>query len=432
MHYLIIGNSAAGIGAVEAIRRHDAKSSVTIISDEDYPVYSRCLLSYYIAGTIDAGRLRYRPSDFYQRMNVKPLLGRRVTAVIPDKQRVDCADGGKIEYDKLLIATGGSPKIPANIPADLDGVFVLRKVSDAEAIMRKADTSEHAVVLGGGLVGLKAAFALRKRRLKVTVVVRSPYVLSQMIDNDSAQIVMNRMSENGIDIQTGADVIETIEREGRLSAVKLERGGDTYEIPCDILIAAKGVRGNMDLIADTDIKREWGIITDSNMRTNVENIFAAGDVAETFDIAVEQHAVNALWTCAVQQGGIAGMNMAGIGRQYDGSIGMNSINFPGADLISFGVVRPKEGEGYETMTVSRPEKGIYKKLVMKDNRIKGMILVNAVDNAGILLSLLSRKADISGYRDMLLSDNFSYGRILGHGGEAELQRYIYSGQSGKR
>lgn len=426
--YLIVGNSAAGTGALEAIRKSDRESAVTIVSDEDGPLYSRCLLSYFIAGKIEEGGLRFRPADFHRALGADVIAGRKVVSVDPARQQVTCDDGKDLAYDALLIATGGSPKIPAHIPGDLDGVFALHTLADAAAIRGRAGEGRRAVVLGGGLIGMKAAFALAQRACKVTVVVRSRHVLSQMIDFDAAQLVMARLRESGIEVLTGADVAAVEPADRKLAGARIE-GEKNQTVPCEILIAAKGVEPNKQLIAGTKIEQRTGIVTDAKLRTSIPNIFAAGDVAETFDMALGRHAVNALWTCAVQQGKIAGLNMAGKEREYDGSVGMNSINFAGVDLISFGVVRPQQDAGYEILVDNRPEAGIYRKVVLKDNRIKGLILVNRIDHAGVLLSLLARKVDVGEYKDNLLDDGFSYAQVLGHGGREEWQRFWNAGHA---
>lgn len=429
MKYLIIGNSAAGIGALESIRQCDQQGSITVVSDENTPAYSRCLLSYFLADSVDETGLLFRPHDFHQERRAEAILGRRVETIDPASQQVVCDDGAVLDYDKLLIATGSSPKFPGNISEKINGIFALRTIADAKAIKSRIGTTQNAVVLGGGLVGLKAAFALKKCGLRVSVVVRSPHVLSQMIDFDAAQIVMDRLRGSGIEALTGTDVTGVETKKEKLVAVRLH--GETQPeskstekvLPCDMLIAAKGVKANMGLIGDTGIECNWGIVTNPRMQTSTENIYAAGDVAETFDMATEESSVNALWTCAVQQGKIAGFNMAGRERKYDGSLSMNSINFAGVDLISFGLVRPREDAGYEVLVDSLPESGVYKKLVLKGNRIKGLILVNKIDSAGVLLSLLGRKIDVTDYKDELLSDRFSYAQVLGHEGAEELFRY---------
>jgi nitrite reductase (NADH) large subunit len=427
---VIIGNSAAGTGALEAFRKRDQTSPVTIVSDEKIPLYSRCLLSYYLADDIAKSRLQFRDSDFHSRLNAKLILGSRVESVDPKTQQVFFNNGSRLDYDRLLIATGGSAKLPSNIPSDVSGIFVLRNLADAEAIRKHIEPSGKAVVLGGGLVGMKAAFALKKRGMDVTVVVRSPYVLSQMIDAGAARIVMERLEGNAIKVLTGADIAHVESAKGHIAGVKIEQTAsqstkaESQSQPCNLMIVAKGVSPNMDLICDTDIRRNRGIVTDSKMQTSNENVYAAGDVAETFDIATGQHSVNALWTCAMQQGKIAGYNMAGTRWEYDGSVGMNSINFPGVDLISFGIVAPKDPKEYEIQIDDRRQNHMYKKVVLKDNVIKGLVLVNSIDNAGVLLSLLGRKVDVSGLRGELLNDNFTYAKVIGSGGKAEYSRFL--------
>ncbi len=424
--FVIVGNSAAGTAALESIRRYDQESTVTVISDEEYPTYSRCLLSYYLAGKIDEKGLRFRSDSFHDEMNAEVLPGRKVRSVDPEKQQIVCEDDTRMDYDKLLIATGGTPKVPANIPCEIDGVSVLRTVADAKRILGRIHPGGNAVVLGGGLVGTKVAFALNHRGMHVTVVVRSPHVLSQMIDHDAAQIVMGKLREHGIDLLTGSDVAEVEDRHGEMTGLSIAQGPESsglQRVPCDILVIAKGVTPNMDLIENTSVEHHWAIVTNLRMQTTVENIYAAGDVAETFDIATGRTSVNALWTCAMEQGKIAGCNIAGEDREYDGSVGMNSINFPGVDLISFGVVHPKEDEGYEVLVYNRPEMDVYKKLVLQDDRVKGLILVNRIDHAGVVLSLLRRRVKVTDFKEELFSDRFSFAKVLAKAGDEEMLRY---------
>jgi NAD(P)H-nitrite reductase large subunit len=164
------------------------------------------------------------------------------------------------------------------------------------------------------------------------------------------------------------------------------------------------------------------------MQTSHENIYAAGDVAETLDLAAGEYAVNALWTCAVQQGRIAGKNMIGNRAEYSGSLGMNSLNFWGIPLISFGITTPGDESAYTIIKESRPERNIYKKAVIGDNRIKGLVLVGEIANAGVLFSLIQNRVDVSPFMDELLSDSFNFGKVVQHGGPGVLEKY-YRGQS---
>jgi NAD(P)H-nitrite reductase large subunit len=425
MKVLIIGNSAAGTAAIEAIRAHDKKSEILQLTDEMHPLYSRCLISYYLAGKIDKAILSYREPDFHERMGVELRQGVYVTEVDPAAQRVRCMDGATHPFDKLLISTGSSAKIPDMIPGDLDGVFVLRTIADAELIKQRVLQAKSAVILGGGLVGMRAADALSQCGLKVKVIVGSNRILSRMIDFEAAQIIRKKLERNSIEVMTETEVSEVMHKGHEVVGVRTSQG---RSLDCEILVVAKSVRANTGLIERTDIKTRWGIETDSTMQTSHENIFAAGDVAESFDITTEEHTVNALWTCAVQQGRVAGENIAGKKSRYAGSVGMNSLNFWGIPLISFGITAPKDESRYETIRQSRPEQNIYKKVIIGNNRVKGLVLVGSIANAGVLFSLIQNRMDVSSFKGELLGDHFNFGKVIRHGSKSVLEKY-YKGCS---
>ena len=425
MRILVIGNSAAGTAAIEAIRAEDRKSSIVQISEEVHPLYSRCLLSYYIAGKIDKSKLAYRSADFHKAMDVQLNPGSHVSEVDPSGQKVTCSDGSTHPFDKLLIATGSSAKIPDNIPKTLGGVFVLRTVADAEAIKQSLPGAKKAVILGGGLVGMRAADALSRAGLKVFVVVGSDRILSRMIDEDAAQILGNRVRDNDIEVMTGADIVEVLHKDGNIVGVMADNG---LVLDCEMLVVAKSVRANTDLVQNTDVKIRRGIETNASMQTNYRNIYAAGDVAETFDVTTEEFTINALWTCAVQQGRVAGRNIVDVPAQYAGSVGMNALNFWGIPIISFGVTVPEDESQYTILKDSRPDRDIYKKIVIADNRIKGLILLGRIANAGVLFSLIQNRMDVTPFVDQLLGDRFDFGHVVRHCGKSVLEKY-YRGQS---
>jgi nitrite reductase (NADH) large subunit len=420
MDILIIGSSAAGTAAVEAIRRFDRRSSIVQLSDEAHPLYSRCLLSYYLSDTISRDALQYRDEDFHKSMHVQLHTGKRAVRLDTKQQQVTCDDGSVFPFDKLLIATGSSAKLPGNIPKGIDGVCVLRTIDDVEIIKRKVKQARKVVVLGGGLIGMKAACALRECGLETKVVVRSNRVLSQMIDEEASQIIRRRLLENKIEVLTETDVVEIETQKSNLTAVKTDQG---ETIPCELLIVAKGVQPNTELIQDTNIKKRLGIETNPFMQTNHENIFAAGDVAETLDITTEEYAVNAMWTCAVQQGQLAGLNMVGRREAYDGAVGMNSLNISGIPLISYGITYPKDTARYQMLVQDRRESNVYRKIILEDHRIKGIILLGKIEKAGVLLSLIQQRADVSSFEDELLSDQFSYATLVGYGGASVIEKY---------
>jgi NAD(P)H-nitrite reductase large subunit len=376
-----------------------------------------------VAGTIPRERLLYRERDFHETSDVKLHAGVGFRAVNLDigRQQVECDNGTTVDYDRLLICTGSSAKLPSNLPRDIEGIHVLRNIADAEKIKEQTRNARSAVVLGAGLIGIKAATALNASGVQTTIVARSNRILSQMIDSEAAQILTKRLREKKIAVLLGTDVSEVQSVDNKLIGVKTDDG---LRIECQLLIAAKGVSPNTAWIDSSAIEKRWGIKTDPHMRTNQENIFAAGDVAEAFDIVLDDHTVNALWTCAVEQGRIAGLNLVDKTTPYNGAVGMNSLNVCDVPLISFGITAPEDESKFQIRAFSQPEKNKYKKIVLgNDRRIKGIILVGKIGNAGVLLSLIQRRVDVSPFEDELLSDRFNFGKLLKYRGEEEMKAY---------
>ncbi|MEW6101009.1 MAG: FAD-dependent oxidoreductase [Candidatus Omnitrophota bacterium] len=408
--FVIIGNSAAGISAAEAIRKKDKESKIIMISDEDYPAYCRCLISYYLAGEAKEENILYRPQDFYKENNIEILLNKKVSRIDPKKNRLICEDKTQISYDSLLIATGASPKFPETKGIKKAGVFGFRTIKDAKDISGLVPVTKSACVLGGGLIGLKAAYALKKRNIDVKVVIKSNQVLSQMLDSKSASFVQKKLEQNGIDFVFGQDVAEII-GEGEIKAVKFD-SGKVYG--CSLIIVGKGVEPNTGIVKDTEIKVNEGVIANNLLQTNVPNIYAAGDVCESFDLTLGKQAINALWPVAVEQGKAAAENMSGTEPvNYQGSVGMNSIEFFGLPVVSLGVYKIKDSDAsIEELQASDEKDGTYKKIILKNDCIIGAILVGNINNSGIFLRLIRDRVKVSGIKHKLLDVNLSYADIL--------------------
>ena len=405
MRYIIIGGSAAGISAVEAIRSIDRTSPIELFSSEGTPFYSRVLLSYYIAGAITKEELHFRPLEFFSENKVTAHLGQRVERVLPESKSIRMEDGREYPFGRLLIATGSSPKI-LDIPGkDKKGVVVMRNIDHAQEIVNRVEEIKTACVLGGGLIGLRTGYALSVRGVKVKVIVKSGYVLSQMLDRDAAEMIQATMREHGIDIRTGQDSVEIVGKES-VEGVILDNG---ERINCQLVVIGKGVQPNVDLISSTPIKVNEGIVADETMRTNMPDIYVAGDVAETFDLSTGRMGVNAIWPCAFEQGRVAGLNMAGKKAKYDGSFRMNSLDFYGLPVISMGITRI---DGNKFQQVQRKTKNTYRKLVLKDGRIIGAILVGQVQKAGILTTLLKKRVNVSDYVPFLMSNKINFADLL--------------------
>ena len=408
--YIIIGNSATGIAAVEAIRQRDRESKILLFSDEDYPAYCRCLISYYLAQDIKEDKILYRAESFYRENNIELFLNKKVMRIDPKKDRITCEDKTQFNYDALLIATGASPKFPEDLKGiKKRGVFGFRTIKDTKDISGLLPVTKAACVLGGGLIGLKAAYGLKKRNAEVRVIIKSKQVLSQMLDFEAAGFVQRRLEENGIEIILGQDVDEIIGN-GDIKAVKLD-SGKAFE--SSLIIVGKGVSPNIDLIKETEIKFNEGILANNLMQTNMPNIYTAGDVCESFDIALGKLSVNALWPVAVEQGKIAGTNMSGDNLNYEGSVGMNSLEFFGLPVISLGLYKVKEADtNFEELKFCNTKENLYKKIILKDNFIVGAIFVGDIKNSGVFLRLIRERINVSSFKDRLLQESFGYPDIM--------------------
>jgi len=391
---VIIGNSAAGLTAAISIRRHDPHSVISIISDEDCPAYSRVLTTYYLEGKIGRDQLYLCDLSFYDRFCLQPFLGHRAVGLDVGRQKVLLDRGPSISFDNLLIATGASPVFPDIPGIGLKGVFGLRTLADAEAMREWCKESKEVVILGAGLVGLQVANALWRRNLRLTVVVKSPQVLSQMLDPEAASIIERAMKEKGVRVLKGREAQEIRGDEGgAVREIVLEDG---ELIPAQMVVVGKGVRPNLDLAMDAGIGTRTGILVDPQMRTTIPNIYAAGDVAEGLDFLTGQSGMSAIWPTAVAQGEVAGLNMAGVAARSEGSIGRNVTHLFGQVAAALGMAR-SQGEGFEAFSYCCPEDNVYRRLVFREGFLVGASLVNRTEDAGFLYSVIRarRKLEIN-------------------------------------
>ena len=405
MKYLIIGNSVAAIAAVEAIREKDEKSDITLISDEPQFVYSRPLISYLLAGNVKVEQMYYRGKNFYEKNKVRAILGRKVTNVDAAKKKVVLEDGEEFLFEKLLIATGGKPIVPKTKGSDLDGVFTFTKWDDVEKIKKFLLGTEvkRAVIVGGGLIGLKAAEGLTALGIKITIVELSDRIMSSTFDGTTSEMMKKILEKRGVEVVTKNTAEEIVANASKVGGVVLRDG---TRISCEMVVFAIGVSPNVEMVKDSGIKVNRGIHVDEYMRTNFPDIYAAGDVVEAYDLLMRENRPIAIWPNASIQGAVAGHNMAGGTKKYGGSFAMNSIEICDIPTISMGLTDPPAGKGYEVLQQLDEEKPTYRKIILKDNVVVGAIFVNDIDRAGIFTSLIKDKIDTSSFKDVLLKEEF--------------------------
>ena len=404
--YVIIGGSAGGIGAVEAIREVDPIGTLTVISDEPVPQYSRPMISEYVSKEATVDTMKYRDDQFWRNNNVQTLTGRTANKIDFTKKQVTLDGGDKIDYEKLLIATGGKPFVPRMEGGEKDGVFTFTELSSAKDIEDKLEHSKSAVVIGGGLIGVSAAEALVKRGINVTLVELKDNILNLTLDKTASDIAEKVLTEAGVTVITGQTVQRILGRKDNEAAVGGVVMTDGKKIPCDLVVVAIGVIPRTELAKETDLKLNRGIIVDRFMRTNIPEVYACGDVAEAHDFLLNENRLLPLWPLAHVGGRVAGYNMAGKQVEYEGGTVMSSLKYCDLPIIAVGNVNPEELDDYEVLVELKPEKTVYKKILLKDGAIVGFIFLGDIEKAGILFRLLKNHVDVSEIKDRLLSEDF--------------------------
>lgn len=412
MKYVIIGNSAAAVGCIEGIRKTDKTGEILLISDEKYVTYSRPLISYWLSGKVVDKNMFYRPEDFYEKNNVKTMLGVRVTALDAKKKELSLSDGSKVNYENLLVGTGSRPFVPP-----IEGVKECKNAvtflnwDSAKTLKDMTDEKSRVIVLGAGLIGLKVAEGLAGHVGTLTVVEMASHLMPSVLDDEGAEIIKKHIEKSGVEFIFGDSAAKTGAKELTL--------GSGRKLPFDVLVVAAGVRPNVELVKDAGGEVGRGIVINDKMQTSLDGVYSAGDCVESNDVVTGVRHIMALLPNAYMQGEAAGVNMAGGSDEFSKAMPMNAIGFFGMPLVTAG--------SYEGEAFVEENGDSYKKLVFKDNRLVGYILINEVDRAGIYTALIREKIDLKGVDvellkkrpQLMLFGKSDRKRILAGGGIAE-------------
>lgn len=409
MKHVIIGNGIAGTSAAESIRRFDPEGDITMIADETRLPYCRPMISHLLEGAVGPEKLPVRKKDFYEKNRVHPVLGKRVTDLDVDARQVVVAGDSTYAYDRLLLACGADPRSLDAEGADLENIFFMRTADQVEQMTRILPEVTHALVLGGGLVGFKAACGLLRRKIGVTMLIASGYPLAMQVDETAGEMIREVLVAQGLEVRTGVSVT-AFEGGDRVRAAWLSDGS---KISCDMAIIGKGVSPAGGFVPADRIDTETGILVNSRMETTESGIFAAGDVAECFDIARNRYQVNAIWPEAVSQGQVAGMNMAGLDIGYRGSLSRNVIRIFDLDIMSAGIVAPGGmDESCRTVALRDRRHNMYRKLVFRDNLLVGFVLAGGIEQGGILTALIQSRRPVDIPENDLASPRFDISRFF--------------------
>ena len=393
--HVVVGGGPAGIFAIETIRGLAPNDEITLISDE--PAYSRMVLPYFMAGEIPEEHVFTGKDRYFEQLKVKPLA-KRVSAIDAKGKTLTLSDKTTVAFDTLLIATGSSP-LKVDIPgATGPGVSNLWTLDDARSILSRIKGKKARVVfVGAGFIGFIVLNALAKVGCELSVVELEPHILPRMLDRRSAELATAWLAKKGIACHVGVRATEIGDRAGQ----KVVTLSDGRTMTCDLVVIAVGVKPNMDLLKGSGIRTGHGILVDDHLRTNVSDIYAAGDVAEGTDLSTGKPAVHAIQPTAAEHGRVAGANMAGRPVAYAGSLSMNILDIVKLQAASFGLWR---SDGGETTLVENPSRPLYRKLVWEGDRIVGAIFlgpatdVALLNDMGMVKGLIQTKARLGEWK----------------------------------
>ncbi|WFA09457.1 FAD-dependent oxidoreductase [Tissierella sp. Yu-01] len=390
LRYLIIGNGIAGLAAAKEIRRNDKEGSILLVSKEPYLTYWRIKLTEAIAMDLNKSDFLVNKETWYNENNIEVLLNREVSKIVPESNKVILDDNTIINYEKLLLATGSTPFIPPVKGIDKEGVFSLRTLDDLEELKTYIKDCGTVSVIGGGLLGIEAAWALSRLGKKVNVIEYSPHLLSRQLDKEIGDKLAERLISEGLNIFL-PESSEEIIGDKYVTGLKVSQG---HLINTDAILFSTGVRPNIDLVKDTDIQYNRGIKVDRNMKTNIDNIFAAGDVVEINSMVI------GLWTVSNDQGKIAGANMSGNKVEFDDPKLFTNLKIKDIQVFSAGNIQDYD-RIYE---YKDEEKDIHHKLYTKNNKINAVILYGDLTEVNKLRSAVINHQNIEEY----LSDGLPF------------------------
>jgi nitrite reductase (NADH) large subunit len=381
--YLIIGNGAAGNAAAEAIRKYDQEGAIQIFSKEKHPFYYVPALPEYLAGEKHLSQFTLHNHDWYEKNRIDLHLDTEITRIDPEAKVAETRQGERYPYDKLLLATGSYSFVPPIKGADQEGVYTLRTIDDAEAIKEKAQQSQRAVLIGGGLLGLEAGNGLRKAGLAVTVVEFFPRLLPRQMDVPGAALLQKQLEDMGFTFYLGAKTQEIV-REPEGLTVVLESG---ERLPADMVLISAGVRPELTLAQALGLEIDKGVKVDDAMRTSRPDIYAAGDLVE------HRGRFYGIWPASMEQGRVAGAAMAGQDAKYEGTVPANTLKVVGIDLMAAGEI---DVEGQLTALASQDEaQKTYRKLVFKDHVLVGAILLGDLQGGNEIQQAIKDKKDLA-------------------------------------
>lgn len=401
MNVLIIGNGLAGTLAAKSLRELDPGLGIEVLGEERHPYYPRPNLIEYLAGRLPLEKIFAFPEEWAARQGITLRLGEKIARILPAEKKVETAAGAALSYDALLIATGARAALPPVPGVDRKGVFVLRTLDDAHDLIAYLEGRQRVAVLGGGLLGLEIARAIRGRGADVEVIEFFDRLLPRQLDPAAAAILRTQIEKTGITVRLRATAKEVLGDSGGVRGLRFESG---ETLGTEAVVVAAGIKPEIGLAADAGLQVGRGVLVDDRMRTSGPGIFAAGDAAE------HRGRIYGIIPAAFEQARAAAANMLGQDRSYGGTVPFNTLKVAGLYLTSAGEI-DAEGPGFESLVHSDPAAGLYKKIVLQDGRLAGAIWLGTKKGAAEISRLVALKHDVGTIKQTLLEDDFDFAEI---------------------
>jgi nitrite reductase (NADH) large subunit len=401
VNVVIVGNGLAGTLAAKSIRDLDDRAAITILAAEPHPYYPRPNLIEYLAGRLPEDKLFAFPASWPETNRIDLQLGTPVRRIRPADRVVETAGGTIVPYDRLLLADGASAAIPPITGAAKPGVFTLRTIEDAQALLEYHRTHRRVVVLGGGLLGLEIARALGARGAEVVVAEIFSYLLPRQLDPPGAAVLKSRLEDGGIKVRLGLSC-EEIVGESEAQGVRFKDGS---RLETDLVVIAAGVVPNTALAREAGLAVERGVVVDDRMAASAADIYAAGDGAQ------HRGRLYGIIPASFAQSRIAAENILGRDKRYDGTIPSNQLKVSDLPLLSVGTIAPVSGADFEEFRVARPESGLYKKIVLRNDVLVGAIWMGTKIGASAIAKAVLEGRNVADRKAEILQDDFDY-RLL--------------------
>ena len=398
MEHVIIGAGPAGIIAAENIRKLSPNDSVTIVGEEQHLPYSRMALPYLLSGNVgEEGTYLRHGADHYEKLEIK-FIQDRITRIVPGNSMVELVDGNKINYDRLLVATGSSAIRPPIEGMDLPQVSNCWTLDDAHSLLASVKRGDRVALLGAGFIGCIVLQALADMGLELTVIELADRMLARMMDDIGGDMIKEWCESKGVSVKTGCEALGVTQAGSQLE-ISLSNNST---IKVDHIVCAAGVRPNMAFLDGSGVDTDVGILVDNSLQTSVSNIFAAGDVAQGPDLSTGEQQVHAIQPTAAEHGRVAACQMTGNGMHYSGSLSMNVLNTLGLITSSFG---SWDGvQDGERSTALHRDSSRYLRLEFQDDVLVGALAIGLTQHVGVIRGLIQTKVKLGPWKDKLLKD----------------------------